>query len=128
MSDRIISHSELAKHTTKEEGLWFAINGSVYDFTDFLHDHPGGDQVMIDEAGTDATDAFEDVGHSDDARNQLEKMLVGTLEKGSGAAVAAAPASKKASGGKKSGGMNVMTIIVPLLIVAAAVYLRYRHR
>lgn len=37
---------------------------------------------MTDEAGKDATDAFEDVGHSDDARNQLEKLYIGELQGG----------------------------------------------
>ena len=40
--------------------------------------HPGGDEVLFGEAGRDATEAFEDVGHSDEAREILEKYLVGT--------------------------------------------------
>jgi cytochrome b involved in lipid metabolism len=35
---------------------------------------------LLSEAGKDATDAFEDVGHSDDARSLLPKMLVGAME------------------------------------------------
>lgn len=30
--------------------------------------------------GKDATEAFEDIGHSDEAREILEKYLVGTLD------------------------------------------------
>ena len=33
--------------------------------------------------GKDATEAFEDVGHSDEARDLLKGMLVGEFEKGS---------------------------------------------
>ena len=33
-------------------------------------------------AGRDATEAFEDVGHSDEAREYLPPMLVGDFEKG----------------------------------------------
>jgi len=36
------------------------------------------------EAGTDATEAFEDVGHSDEARALLPDMLIGTFDKSSG--------------------------------------------
>lgn len=32
---------------------------------------------MLEEAGKDATEAFEDIGHSDEARAQLDKMLLG---------------------------------------------------
>jgi cytochrome b involved in lipid metabolism len=36
----------------------------------------------MSEAGKDATEAFEDVGHSDDARGLLKNMLVGAIEGG----------------------------------------------
>lgn len=42
-----------------------------------VHQHPGGDEVMLEEAGRDATEAFEDVGHSDEARELLGPMFVG---------------------------------------------------
>jgi len=40
----------------------------------------GGDEVLFSEAGKDATDAFEDVGHSDEAREIMSKFLVGTAD------------------------------------------------
>lgn len=36
---------------------------------------------MLDVAGQDATEAFEDVGHSDEAREVLEGLLVGELKR-----------------------------------------------
>ena len=53
---------------------------AVYDVSKFADEHPGGDEVLFSEVGKDATEAFEDVGHSDDARNLLPDMLVGTVE------------------------------------------------
>ena len=48
-----------------------------------MDEHPGGDEVILAEAGQDATEAFEDVGHSDEARALLPGMLVGEFEKNS---------------------------------------------
>jgi cytochrome b involved in lipid metabolism len=36
---------------------------------------------MLDSGGQDATEAFEDVGHSDEAREILDGMVVGTLKR-----------------------------------------------
>ena len=52
---------------------------AVYDVTKYLEDHPGGGQVLVECAGTDATEAFEEIGHSDEARDDLEKFYVGDL-------------------------------------------------
>lgn len=35
----------------------------------------------MDVAGQDATEAFEDVGHSDEAREILEGLLIGNLKR-----------------------------------------------
>jgi len=36
---------------------------------------------LLDVGGQDATEAFEDVGHSDEAREILEGLLIGTLKR-----------------------------------------------
>ena len=41
----------------------------------------GGDEVLLDVAGQDATEAFEDVGHSDEAREILATFLIGKLKR-----------------------------------------------
>jgi cytochrome b involved in lipid metabolism len=43
--------------------------------------HSGGEEVLLDVAGQDATEAFEDVGHSDEARETLEALKVGVLKR-----------------------------------------------
>lgn len=38
-------------------------------------------EILIFEwLGKDATESFEDIGHSDEAREILEKYLIGTLD------------------------------------------------
>jgi len=45
------------------------------------HCASGGEEVLLDVGGQDATEAFEDVGHSDEAREILEGLLVGDLKR-----------------------------------------------
>lgn len=41
--------------------------------------HPGGEEVLREHAGGDATESFEDVGHSSDARAIAQQLFVGEL-------------------------------------------------
>ena len=41
--------------------------------------HPGGEEVLLEQAGKDATETFEDVGHSTEAREIMKDLLVGVL-------------------------------------------------
>ena len=51
------------------------IEGKVYDVTNFKH--PGGQQLLISNAGQDATTQFEDVNHPADAIAMLDDYYVG---------------------------------------------------
>lgn len=46
---------------------------------------------MLDVAGQDATEAFEDVGHSDEARETLDQLYAGILKRQVRAAIDKAP-------------------------------------
>ncbi|KAI0562487.1 Cytochrome B5 [Gracilaria domingensis] len=72
------SSIEVAKHTSPNDA-WLIVGGKVLDITSWLNEHPGGDDVLLDLAGRDATREFEDVGHSSDARSQLDHLVIGTL-------------------------------------------------
>ena len=47
--------------------------------THFLQQHPGGEEVLLDVLGTNATESFEDVGHSEESRELLSRYLLGSL-------------------------------------------------
>ncbi|KAF2845830.1 reductase [Plenodomus tracheiphilus IPT5] len=71
------SATEVAAHSTRDD-LHVIIAGKVYDVTQYLRDHPGGIDVLLDVAGKDATEAYTDVGHSEDADEILATFIVGT--------------------------------------------------
>lgn len=55
-------------------------NKIVYNITPYIRDHPGGPDVLLDTAGTDATEAYDEVGHSEDADEILQTYFIGTLK------------------------------------------------
>ncbi|KAJ2039930.1 hypothetical protein H4S03_001384 [Coemansia sp. S3946] len=71
---------EQIQQHAKREDVWIVVHGKVYDVTKFLDEHPGGEEVILEHAGIDATEAFEDIGHSDDARELLKDYFIGDLE------------------------------------------------
>jgi hypothetical protein len=88
----------------------------------------GGEEVMLDVGGQDATEAFEDVGHSDEAREILEGLLVGTVKRQPGDPTpksSAQPTSSKTSGPDAAGlGTGLYAI---LLVGGALAYFAYSY-
>ncbi|XP_038588858.1 cytochrome b5 [Micropterus salmoides] len=70
--------SEIEEQNTFKS-TWIIINNKVYDVTKFLEEHPGGEEVLREQAGGNATESFEDVGHSSDAREMASTMVIGEL-------------------------------------------------
>lgn len=64
----------------KPNDLWMILYNKVYDITNFTSIHPGDVEVLLDCGGADATEAFEDVGHSDFAFQMLKPYLIGELQ------------------------------------------------
>jgi cytochrome b involved in lipid metabolism len=57
---RLVSAVELGNHDTEAAGYWVAINGVVYDVTEFVTSgaHPGGSKVLIQNTGKDASSVY----------------------------------------------------------------------
>ncbi|CAK7214993.1 hypothetical protein SBRCBS47491_002338 [Sporothrix bragantina] len=77
------TYQDVAEHNTNKD-LFMVIHDKVYDVTKFIDEHPGGEEVLLDVGGQDATEAFEDVGHSDEARETLAQLVTGTLKRQAG--------------------------------------------
>lgn len=75
---KLYSLADVKSHNTNKS-TWLVIHNNIYDVTAFLNEHPGGEEVLLEQAGKEATEAFEDVGHSTDARELMAKYKVGEL-------------------------------------------------
>ena len=75
--------SEVIRHNTEEDEYWFAANGSVYNPTSYMHNHPGGDTVVKLCCGQDVTTALKAVGHltKPSIRSRLDAFRIGTVAK-----------------------------------------------
>ena len=77
-NDKIFRVAEIEGNKDKSKTL-IIIHDNVYDVTKFLEEHPGGEEVLLEQSGRDATEPFEDVGHSQDARELMKDYIVGVL-------------------------------------------------
>ncbi|KAI8096935.1 cytochrome b5-like heme/steroid binding domain-containing protein [Halteromyces radiatus] len=119
---KVYTYEEVAQHN-KREDLWMIIDKKVYDITGFVDEHPGGEEVLIDEGARDATGPFEDVGHSPDARELLVKYYIGDVDPTSAPVKVTSPNATSVPGEQVQG--NPLRIIIPLLIVLGYIYFRF---
>jgi len=116
------SLEEVGNHKTSSS-TWLVIHDKVYDVTKFLQDHPGGEEVLLDNAGKEATNEFEDVGHSTEAVALLETYYIGDLrdedKKPKAKQTTAKPATTHSTSTNNSS-FNV-AIFIPLVVIAVAV-------
>ncbi|XP_002988153.2 cytochrome B5 [Selaginella moellendorffii] len=121
---------DVLQHSTRDD-CWIVVDGKVYDVTKFLLDHPGGDEVIIASTGKDATDDFENVGHSNSARAMMKEYVIGRANAStfpskpsysySGSSTQAAPSVPDRSDLL----IKVLQFVVPFFILCFALALRY---
>merc|ERR1711872_983860 len=68
----MVTLDEVADHCMPCDA-WMVVYDRVYYVTDYLMQHPGGEDVMLEYIGHDATNAFRSVGHSRAAFCALKK-------------------------------------------------------
>jgi cytochrome b involved in lipid metabolism len=101
----------------------FTIGGpKVYDVTKYLDDHPGGAEVMLDVAGQDADEFFEDIGHSNDARAELKKHYIGDYKIDEAALAKMKADAEKAAALKNNSSSTLLMVLVALLAIAFGYY------
>jgi sulfite reductase (NADPH) flavoprotein alpha-component len=65
--------SQVLLHNTEEDGFWMVVSGKVYDVSEFLYQHVGGERIMKHYAGMDATSAYQGVLHH--INSEVDAML-----------------------------------------------------
>ncbi|XXY50293.1 cytochrome b5 domain-containing protein [Sorangium sp. So ce269] len=55
--------SEVILHNNDERGHWMVIRGLVYDMSEFMYIHPGGERLIVTSAGMDGTRSYEKAEH-----------------------------------------------------------------
>ncbi|GAB7354004.1 hypothetical protein MBLNU459_g4595t1 [Dothideomycetes sp. NU459] len=120
------TYSDVSEHATKKD-VYMVIHDKVYNASSFVDEHPGGEEVLLDVGGQDATEAFEDVGHSDEAREILDGLLVGTLKRQPGDPSpkhSAGPTSTSTKSDAAGMGVGVYALV---LVGGALAYLAYNY-
>jgi Cytochrome b5-like Heme/Steroid binding domain len=56
LQDRDVTYTELETHKTFRDGLWTALDGVVYDITDYVH--PGGRSYLLYVGGIEGDDTY----------------------------------------------------------------------
>ncbi|KAK6076205.1 glycolate oxidase [Seiridium cupressi] len=76
---KIVPYDEVQRHKAADD-CWIIIKGQVYDITEFIGSHPGGEHAILDQAGKDATETFSMI-HPPDAIDTLPpEMLLGPVD------------------------------------------------
>ena len=73
------SMDEVAKHNTKEN-LWVVVKGIVLDVTNWLDEHPGGPQALMNFMGRDATEEFAMLHDDEVIPKYASNIVIGRVE------------------------------------------------
>merc|ERR1712217_624643 len=125
---RPISMEELAKHAT-EEDCWIMLHDLVLNLPkSFLDEHPGGPEVVSALGGRDTTQEFEDIAHSDTARNWGNDFIIGYRE-GSDEETQTKkiPKTSELKNGRGESGNTFMIGAVIMVILAVLAYFFLRQ-
>jgi cytochrome-b5 reductase len=73
-----VTRDELGKHNSRDD-CWTSVRGHVYNITAFFKYHPGGEEILDQAAGTDATELFEKYHTWVSAEAILKHCFIGYL-------------------------------------------------
>lgn len=78
--DNEFTLEEIAKHNRKGD-LWIIVKDRVFDVSNYLDVHQGGDNAILKWGGADATDAVAGPQHPTTVPTLLERYCIGKVKK-----------------------------------------------
>jgi len=79
MAEKEFTIEDVEKHNSDTD-CWIAVKEGVYDLTKFVNDHPGGRDILIENAGRDGTNPFVSAEHDTADVLKLEDYRIGKLK------------------------------------------------
>lgn len=80
-NNQIFTMAQIATHNNSKD-CYTTVNGSVYNVTSFINQHPGGSQAIISLCGKDGSSAFTNQhGGQSGPEQELQSFKIGTLVK-----------------------------------------------
>lgn len=99
------TYAEVQQHRSPDS-CWVVLYGNVYDVTSFLSEHPGGAKIILQLAGTDATEEYDPIHPPGTLEGSVE---AGDVKKLGPFDASTAPATKKEEEkGKTSEGSGIV--------------------
>ena len=85
MENKYYTKDEVSLHSSDKDCChrhlwWLIINNRVYNITDYLDKHRGGNRLLLHYGGKDATEEFNRLNHTKKAQKILESYYIGDLE------------------------------------------------
>lgn len=125
---REITKEEVETHNTDKD-CWIVVHDLVLKLPEeFMMEHPGGSEVISCLAGKDVTQDYEDIAHSDSAREWTNKYIIGYIE-GATSTEEKDPKTKLIPTSKEMGGgdtMGILPLIFALIVAVAAYFIMNR--
>lgn len=79
MTNKKYSREEISRLNVKKNAA-IIIDNVVYDVSGFIEDHPGGPEILVNNAGKDVSETFHSIGHTEYAKGLSQKFILGEIK------------------------------------------------
>ncbi|KEF63325.1 cytochrome b5 [Exophiala aquamarina CBS 119918] len=76
---KVFTAADVAKHDQKAKELYIIVDGTVYDVTNFVDEHPGGAKILKRVAGKDASKQFWKYHNESVLKKYAAKLKIGEV-------------------------------------------------